>query len=159
MSILMLISGVVVVILGLVTVPLPAVPGAAIVFVGIVLIGWADDFTRIGQTALFWLGGVAVVASFIDNVTGALGARYGGASAWGVIGALVGALAGLPFGLPGVVLGPLIGAIVLEFVKNPDASRAANAGLGTLLGFLAGAVLKSALTLLMVGLAVFAYFV
>jgi len=145
------------VILGIVTVPLPGVPGAAIAFLGVVLVAWTDDFSRIGSSALLWLGGVALVASLIDNVTGALGARYGGASRWGVIGALVGALAGLPFGLPGVLLGPLVGATVLEFVKNPELSGAAAAGVGTLVGVLAGAVLKSALTLLMVGIAVLAY--
>lgn len=158
MSIFLLLAGVALILVGLATVPVPTVPGAAIAFLGIVLIGWADDFVRIGSTALLWLGVVAVVASLIDNVTGALGARYGGATRWGVIGALVGAIAGLPFGLPGVILGPLVGAVVLEYAKNPDVSRAASAGVGTLLGFLAGAVLKSALTLLMVGVAVLAYF-
>jgi uncharacterized protein YqgC (DUF456 family) len=158
MSIVWLVAGVALIVVGVVSTPLPAVPGAAIAFLGVVLIGWADDFTRIGPSMLLGLGALALVASLIDNVTGALGARYGGASRWGVIGALVGALAGLPFGLPGVILGPLVGAVVLEFVKNPDVARASRAGAGTLLGFLAGAVLKSALTLLMVGVACLAYF-
>ncbi len=156
-DVLLLVAGVAVVIVGLVTVPLPGVPGAAIAFLGVVLVAWADSFSRIGPSSLMWLGGTALVASFIDNVTGALGARYGGASRWGVIGALVGALVGLPFGLPGVLLGPLVGAVGLELIKNPDVSRAAAAGAGTLVGFLAGAVLKSALTLLMVGAAILAY--
>ena len=97
-------------------------------------------------------------ARLVDNVTGALGARYGGASAWGVAGALLGAVAGLAFGLPGLVLGPFVGAVALELLKNPDLNRAWRVGLGTFLGLLAGAVLKSAATLLMVGVAVLAYF-
>jgi len=157
MSVVLLVAGVALVIVGVVSTPLPAVPGSAIAFLGLVLIGWADDFTRIGPNTLLGLGVLALVASLIDNVTGALGARYGGASRWGVIGALVGTLAGLPFGLPGVILGPLVCAGVFEFAKNPDVARAARAGAGTLLGFLAGAILKSALTLLMVGVACLAY--
>lgn len=158
MSVLLLTAGVVLVFLGLVSVPFPAVPGAVIAFLGVLLVSWADDFTRIGPSALMWLGGLTLVASLVDNVTGVLGARYGGASRWGVAGALVGTLLGLPFGLPGVILGPLVGAAALEFANNPDFARAAHAGVGTLLGFLAGAVLKSALTLLMVGVAAIAYF-
>lgn len=157
MGIALLIAGTALIVVGILTVPLPAVPGSALAFLGIVLVAWADGFTRIGSATLVGLGALALVASLIDNVTGALGARYGGASRWGVIGALVGALAGLPFGLPGVILGPFLGAVVLEFVKNPDVTRAARAGAGTLVGFLAGAVLKSALTLLMVGIAFLAY--
>jgi hypothetical protein len=155
---MLLALGVVLIVIGIAAVPLPAVPGAALAFGGIVLVAWADDFTRIGATALVGLGVIALGASLIDNVTGALGARYGGASRWGVIGALVGGLVGLFFGLPGVILGPLVGAAVMEFAKNPDAARAARAGIGTLLGFLAGVVLKSALALLMVGVAALTYF-
>lgn len=155
---MLLVAGVALIIVGVATVALPAVPGAAIAYLGIVLVAWADGFTRIGAAMLLALAGVALVASFIDNVTGVLGARYGGASGWGVAGALLGAIVGLAFGLPGMVLGPFVGAVALELLKNPELGRAWRAGLGTFLGLLAGAVLKSAATLLMVGVAVLAYF-
>ncbi len=158
MDLALLVVGVVLVVVGVATVALPGVPGAAIAYFGILFVAWADEFTRIGSTVLLALAVVAVVGSVVDNVTGALGARYGGASAWGVAGALLGAVAGLAFGLPGLVLGPFVGAVALELLKNPDLNRAWRVGLGTFLGLLAGAVLKSAATLLMVGVAVLAYF-
>ena len=60
-------------------------------------------------------------------------------------------MVGLFFGLPGIVLGPVVGAVVLEDLKNPDLEKAAKAGAGAFLGFLAGSVLKAALAFLLLG--------
>ena len=76
----------------------------------------------------------------------------------GVAGAAVGMLAGIPFGLPGIILGPAVGAFALEFARNPDARKAGMAGLGGIAGFVLGIVAKSFFGLLIVGLAVLAYF-
>lgn len=157
MDALLLVLGVLAILLGLVTLIVPAVPGSAIVYIGILLIAWADGFQRIGPVMVVLLGILAVVASLVDNVAGVLGARYGGASAWGLLGATVGAVAGLAFGLVGLILGPAIGALVFEYAKNPNMKRAAAAGAGSLAGFLVGAVAKYVFTLFMVGVAALAY--
>jgi uncharacterized protein YqgC (DUF456 family) len=151
MDLALLVVGVVLVVVGVATVALPGVPGAAIAYLGILLVAWADEFARIGSTVLLALAVVAVVGSLVDNVTGPWALRRRRLK---LAGALLGAVAGLAFG-PGLVLGPFVGAVAL---KNPDLNRAWRAGLGTFLGLLAGAVLKSAATLLMVGVAVLAYF-
>lgn len=157
MNVLVFALGVLAILLGLVTLILPGVPGSAIVYAGILLVAWSDGFVRIGTLMVIVLGVLAIVASVVDNVAGILGARYGGASAWGLFGATVGALVGLAFGLVGLIIGPAIGALVFEYIKNPNIKRAAGAGAGSMAGFLVGAVAKYVFTLFMLGVAALAY--
>jgi uncharacterized protein YqgC (DUF456 family) len=155
---LLLVAGAALVVIGFVLLAAPIVPGAAIIYLGILLIAWADGFNRIGPIMLVGLGVVALVASLVDNIAGVWGARLGGASGWGVLGAAVGALAGLPFGLFGVILGPIIGAITFEYLKNPQLKRAARAGAGSFAGFLIGIVAKYVFGVLLIAFAALAYF-
>jgi uncharacterized protein YqgC (DUF456 family) len=156
-NVLVLIAGIVVVAIGVVTLALPAVPGIAIVYLGVLLIAWAEDFARIGIPMLVLLGAVAALGMIADNVAGLFGARRAGASGWGVFGAGIGALLGLPFGLPGIILGPAIGALGFEYMKNADLRRAGKAGLGGLFGFLLGIVAKCVFAFIIIGIAVLAY--
>lgn len=157
MNLLVLIAGVLVVVLGVFTLVLPAVPGVAIIYLGVLMVAWAEDFTRIGVPMLVLLGGLAAVAMIADNIAGLFGARRAGASGWGVFGAGVGALIGIPFGLPGIILGPAIGALGFEYLKNADVRRATKAGLGGLFGFLLGIVAKCVFAFIIIGIAVLAY--
>jgi uncharacterized protein YqgC (DUF456 family) len=158
MELVLLVLGVLIVGAGIVSLALPLVPGVAIIFLGIVVVAWADDFTRIGPWMLGTLLALTLVAMVADNVAGMFGAKRAGASGWGVLGAGVGALVGLPFGLPGVVLGPAVGALAFEYLKNPDLARAGKAGLGGLVGFVLAVVAKAVFGLTLVGLAIAAYF-
>jgi uncharacterized protein YqgC (DUF456 family) len=157
MNILLLVLGVMVIVAGVFALVLPMIPGVAVIYLGILIVAWADDFTRIGPVMLFVMLGLMMVALIADNVAGVLGARRAGASGWGVFGAGVGAVVGLFFGLPGVILGPAVGALAFEYVRNPDARRAARAGLGGLLGFVLGVIAKAVFGFLLIGLAMLAY--
>lgn len=156
-STLLLLFGVGLVILGVVGLVLPLLPGIALVYAGIVAVAWADDFTRIGPVMLVVMLLITLAAVAVDHVAGVLGARKAGASGWGVFGAALGAVAGLFFGLPGVILGPAIGALTFEYLRNPDARRAIKAGAGGLVGFVLGVVAKAVCAFLLIGLAVLAY--
>jgi uncharacterized protein YqgC (DUF456 family) len=157
MTPLLTLLGVAIVIFGVVSLVAPILPGVAIIYAGILVIAWADDFTRIGPFILMVMLALTLVALVADNVAGLLGARKAGASAWGVFGAGVGALAGLFLGLPGVILGPALGALVFEYARNPDARRAMRAGVGGLLGFVFAVIAKAIFGFLLIGLAVLAY--
>lgn len=158
MPIVVQIFGVLVVLLGIGLLAVPAVPAIGVIYGGVVLIAWADGFVHIGWATLAVALVLAVIGSLADNVATLVGARKAGASAWGVAGAAIGMLAGIPFGLAGIILGPAVGAFALEFVRNPNLRGAGMAGLGGLLGFVLGIVAKSFFGLLIVGLAVLAYF-
>jgi uncharacterized protein YqgC (DUF456 family) len=150
-TIALYVFGVALMVVGLVGLVLPGLPGAPVIFAGILSIAWADGFERIGLTGLLVTGGMAVVISIVDYTSGLVGAKKFGASWWGLLGAFLGLLTGLPFALPGIILGPIAGAILLEYLKEPDFRRAGKVGVGTLIGFVVGTALKYALAFILIG--------
>jgi uncharacterized protein YqgC (DUF456 family) len=130
---------------------LPAVPGIPLVFAGLVLLAWAENFAYVGWVTLTVLGVLTLVSVGVDFLAAALGARKFGASPRAVVGAALGALVGLFFGLPGLVLGPFVGAVIGEFSRKTSLRKAAHAGVGATLGLLFGALLKIALAFAMLG--------
>jgi uncharacterized protein len=149
--------GILCIVAGIVGVILPAVPGTPLLVLGAILVAAADGFTRVGVLTLVLIGLLAAVGTAVDYAAGVMGARRGGASWWGVAGAVLGLVLGLPLGLPGLILGPAIGAIALEYFHNPDFRQALRAGGGVLLGFLVGTLVKLAMAGMIIGLLVFAY--
>jgi uncharacterized protein len=156
-SAVLLILGLVLVALGVAFLALPAVPAMAVIFAGVAVVAWADQFTRISVLTLGVLLLLTIVGSLADNVATLVGARKAGASGWGVAGAGLGMLLGLAFGLPGIIIGPALGAFAFEYIRNPDLRRAGWAGLGGLFGFVLGVVAKSFFGMLIAGIALFAY--
>ena len=130
---------------------LPAVPGIPLVFAGLVLLAWAENFAFVGWITLAALGVLALLSYGVDLLATALGAKRFGASPRAVAGAALGVVAGLFFGLPGIVLGPFVGAVIGEFSRQASARAAVQAGVGAMLGLLFGALLKIALAFTMVG--------
>ena len=130
---------------------LPAVPGIPLVFAGLVLLAWAENFAYVGWLTLTLLGLLALLSYAVDFAAAALGAKRFGASPRAVTGAALGALVGIFFGLPGIVLGPFVGAVIGEFSGRASAKAAAHAGVGATLGLLFGALLKVALAFTMLG--------
>ncbi|MFN3715204.1 MAG: DUF456 domain-containing protein [Thiobacillus sp.] len=135
---------------------LPMLPGIPLVFAGLVLLAWAENFAYVGWTTLSLLGVLALASYGVDFLATAMGAKKFGASGRAIWGAAVGALAGLFFGLPGLLLGPFAGAVIGEFTGNGSIRRATHAGVGATLGLLFGALLKIALAFAMVGVYVLA---
>lgn len=156
-DVLLILLGLLLIAAGFAGVLLPALPGAPLIFLGSVCVGWADGFQRVGWLPLTVIGVLAVVSFVVDHAAGLLGARRAGASAWGVAGAVLGLLLGLPLGFIGIVLGPAIGATALEYAKDPDMRRAAKAGAGVFIGFVVGTALKYALAATMIGVLVLAW--
>jgi len=141
----------VLVVVGFAGLILPAVPGIPLVFAGLVLLAWSENFAYVGWITLTLLGMLALLSYAVDFLATAVGAKRFGASPRAVAGAVLGALAGLFFGLPGIVLGPFVGAIIGEFSGRTSARAAMRAGVGATLGLLFGALLKLALAFSMVG--------
>jgi uncharacterized protein len=139
---------------GLAGLALPVLPGAPLLFAGVLLLGWAGHFATLGWGTVTAAGVICALILAVDWVAGLLGARAFGASRWAMAGAAVGALVGLFFGLPGIVLGPIAGGIAFEYWKDPNFERAARAGLGVFLGFVVGSAVKMALGFALVALVV-----
>jgi uncharacterized protein YqgC (DUF456 family) len=138
-------------VIGLAGTVLPALPGIPLIFGGVLLAAWIEDFQRIGGWTIGVLAVLAVIGVAIDYVAAALSARRVGASKQGVIGAAVGTLAGIFTGLWGLVFMPLVGAAIGEFIAQRDALRAGKVGLATWVGLLLGTAAKVAIAFTMVG--------
>ena len=130
---------------------LPALPGAPLLFAGLVVAAWVEDFAYVGTGTIIVLAVLAALISAVDFVAGALGAKRFGASPRAVTGALIGGVVGLFFGLPGVLLGPFAGAVIGELSVRSDLNAATRAGFGAALGLLVAAVAKIALAFTMIG--------
>lgn len=146
------------VIVGLVGVILPALPGLPLVFLGMLLAAYADNFVHVGAKPLILLGVLVVISLLVDLLSSLLGAKKAGASRIAIVGAAIGTVAGLFFMPWGILLGPFIGALSGELWHGRHLGKAAKVGLGTWLGLLSGTVLKLALAFAMLGVFVFAWF-
>ncbi|MFC4161143.1 DUF456 domain-containing protein [Chitinimonas lacunae] len=138
---------------------LPLLPGAPLLIAGFLLGAWLDDFQKVGFGWLTALVILAVLLAVIDFVSGAWGAKKVGASKHAVVGATIGSIVGIFLGLPGLILGPFVGAFLGELMVKPDMTRAGGVGLATWLGMVIGAVLKVGISLMMIAMFAFAYFI
>jgi uncharacterized protein YqgC (DUF456 family) len=131
---------------------LPALPGAILVFAGVALAAWIDDFARISGWTVGVLGVLTLIAWAMDYVAAAAGAKKAGASRHAIVGAAIGTVAGVFTGLVGLIFMPLVGAAIGEFLAQKDALRAGRVGLATWLGMVVGTVGKVAIVFVMVGI-------
>ena len=145
------------IVVGLIGVVVPILPGAFLVFLGLLLGAWAGDFSKVGIPTLSILALLTLLTYGIDIAATAFGAGRVGASRRAVVGAGLGTLIGLFFGLPGIILGPFLGAILGEYTVRRRLGEASKAGAGAWLGLAIGAAAKAALLFLMLGLFVAAY--
>lgn len=133
---------------GLVGTVVPLVPGTVLILLGAVVNHFA--LHSVGWGTLVVLTLLTILAQALDIVSGAVGAKWFGATRWGAIGGILGAIIGLFFGLPGLFLGPLAGAMLGELLGGKGILPAGKSGWGTFLGTTAGLIGKVALGLLMV---------
>lgn len=157
-EILWLIAGALIVI-GLIGIVAPGVPGVMAIFGGMLLAAWIDHFQRVSIPTIVLLGVLTALAFVVDIVGGLLGAQRVGASRQALIGAALGGLLGLFFGFVGLLLGPFVGATVGEFLAQRRLDSAARVGLGTGLGLLVGAIAKMALAVAMLAIFIAAWLI
>ena len=156
-QLLLLLAGILVV-AGLAGLVFPALPGSPVLFAGLALAAWAEDFQYVSVWTVAVLGVLAIIIWLADFAAGSLGAKKFGASGRAVSGAAIGALVGIFFGLPGIVLGPFLGAVIGELTVLPDLRSASRAGLGATLGLALGVAVKMAIAFTMLGIFALARF-
>jgi uncharacterized protein YqgC (DUF456 family) len=151
-TILLWLLAAILVLAGLVGLLLPVLPGPPLLFAGLLVAAWAEDFAYVGAGWLTVFAALAVLTYAVDFAATALGAKRFGASKRAVVGAALGAVVGLFFGLPGILLGPFIGAVIGELTAQRELREAGRAGVGATLGLVLGVAFKLALAFSMLGL-------
>jgi hypothetical protein len=152
MDIALWVLAVVLIVVGLLGTILPALPGAVLVFAGIALAAWIDDFTRISGWTVGILGVLTAVAWLTDYFAALVGAKKVGASRAAVVGAAIGTLLGVFTGLVGLLFMPLAGAAAGELYARRDLVRAGQVGVATWIGLMVGIVAKVVIVFVMVGI-------
>ncbi|MCS6989363.1 MAG: DUF456 family protein [Chloroherpetonaceae bacterium] len=149
---------VVFVLVGLMGTILPMLPGTPMVFLGLLLGAWADDFQKVGAITLAALGFLTALTFAIDFVATKIGVEKTGASSLAAVGALVGAIVGIFFGFVGALFFPFLGAALGEYLAKKDLIQAGRAGLGTWLGMVISIAAKMGVNFAMIGIFVAAHF-
>lgn len=91
------------------------------------------------------------LAYAVDFFSGMMGARWFGASRWGITGVFIGGIVGVLFGPFGLLLGPLVGGFAFEMLFAKQRLRPAiHSTWGTLLGTGVGLVLRVLISLAMI---------
>jgi len=136
---------------------LPVVPGLPLMWLALLGYGWFTGWTAYGFTGLLVTGLLVLFSLVVDQAAAVLGAKKFGASRAGLCGSVAGGLLGLIFfSLPGLILGVFLGAMALELlISRRDLASALTAGVGALLGFLAGSLFKFMLGLGLLGFFIF----
>lgn len=141
MEVLLIICSIICLVVGLIGCVAPMLPGTPLAYVGILLLHFTDKVEF--SVAQLIVGGALVLLTIIlDYIVPALGAKYAGGSKWGAWGCTIGTLIGMFFLPWGLLVGPFLGAVVGELLADRNAGEAIRSGLGSLLGFLFGTVLK-----------------
>ena len=159
MSVVLWILAVALIVVGVVGIVLPALPGHVLIFAGLLLGAWADHFQRVGVGMLIVIGVIGAASYGVDFVATAMGARHLGASKRAMVGAGLGTVLGLFIGLPGILIGPFIGAVLGELTVHRDWKRIGRAGVAAWIGFAIGTAVKVAIAFVMIGLFLLAYFI
>lgn len=146
------VAAVVLSIIGLIGMVVPALPGAPLLFAGLLCAAWAEDFSHVGLWTLVALAVLAALSYLVEFIASLVGAKRYGASHKALVGAAVGGLVGMLFGLPGIVLGPFFGAVIGELLELRSLGQAGRVGFGTVVGLAVGVAGKLVIGIAMVGL-------
>ena len=120
---------------------LPILPGAPLGYAGLLLLHFTGRADFSTTQLVTWLI-IVVILQVVDFITPLLGSKYTGGSEFGNRGCVAGTLIGMFFLPWGIIVGPFIGAVAGEMLGGSDISHAIRAGIGSLIGFLVGTLLK-----------------
>lgn len=151
-SLILWIIGAILTFTGLTGLLLPLIPGAPLLFLGLLFGAWAEEFRFVGIGTLLALAGMAGLTYLVEFAATALGARKYGGSRRAMFGAVLGGVVGMAFGVPGILLGPIAGAVIGELSLQRTLDQASRAGFGTVVGMAIGVAGKLAIGIAMIGL-------
>lgn len=138
-------------IVGLIGSVVPFLPGPLLIFVAGIVHTVLRPESAMSAWGFVILSVLLVVSYVVDFVSGAMGARWFGASRWGIAGVFIGGIVGMFFGPLGLIFGPLVGGMAFEIVfAKMRFHPAAKSAWGSLLGAGVGLVVRIVVSVAMV---------
>jgi len=136
--------------IGLVGTLFPVLPGAPVIWLGMLVYGFIAGFENLGPFFFVAQALLALAVMGVDYLFAAAGTRYFGGTKAALWGAAVGLLVGLFFFPIGLLIGPFLGAVLADLIFRRHAGRAVKSGFGATLGFWSALPVKLALETLMI---------
>jgi len=129
---------------------IPGIPSTPIILLGAVghMIYFQEDGSSWWMIGLLLL--ITIFSLVLEHLAAVVGAKKLGATRKGIIGAFIGVMVGFFFSLPGMILGPFIGAVSFELIGGREWRDASKAGVGAIVGLLAGTLGKIACSIAMI---------
>ena len=144
--------------LGVIFALIPGVPAVLYMFLVAVTFGFSTNFSHMSRHELLYLGLIYLVSFCVDSLSGALGAKYGGAAFRSMLAGIFGALLGTLLLPPlGGIAGLFIGVLVSEWLSHGQTLRAVRAATFGMAGAVAGMAVNAVLAVLFFSL--FVWFV
>lgn len=140
------------IVVGIVGTFLPLLPGTTLILAGAVVhkIAFPSGPHTITWITVIGLVVLTLATYAVDFVSGAVGAKYFGATRWGAIGGFIGAIVGMFFFPLGLFVGPLLGVLLGEVIGGKELIAAGKSSWGSLLGTTAGLIGKVAIAFVMI---------
>jgi uncharacterized protein YqgC (DUF456 family) len=144
---------------GLAGIILPFIPGVLVAWLGLFIFAIGTGFTKISIMVVVIFFVLMLMTFAFDFFAPMLVARKYKASKWGILGGSLGSFLGInTLGLKGIIIGPLLGTLILELITGRRPGQALKIAFGTILGIIAGTVLKIIVILIMLGFLIGSWF-
>jgi uncharacterized protein YqgC (DUF456 family) len=149
LDVILIIIGSVLVLVGIIGCILPVLPGQILSWIALLLLQFTSEPPFSTRFIVIWALVTAGV-TFLDYVVPLWGTKKLGGTKAGVWGAGIGVIAGIFLFPPiGLIVGPFLGAVTGELINGTKGNDALKAGLGSFLGFVAGTLMKLAISVIM----------
>ena len=149
MDIFLVVSGIILLLGGIAGCIIPFLPGPPLAYGSLILLQVSSYRPYTAEFLIGWalVTGAVLIADYYIPIWGTK--KFGGTKG-GVWGATIGLLIGMFFFPPaGLIVGPFIGAFAGEMINNQNSSKALRSAIGSFIGFVAGTLMKLAVSVIM----------
>ena len=133
------------ILIGIIGCIVPIIPGPPISFIGLLLLQLKQVPPFTARFLAIWAV-IAVAVTVLDYIVPVWGTKKFGGSRYGMWGSIIGLIIGLFMPPFGIIIGPFFGAVAGEMIKGNEFNKAVRSGFGSFLGFIAGTIMKLAVS-------------
>ena len=149
MDFVLIIIAVILLLAGIIGCLVPLIPGPPLSYGAILLLQFSSRSPFSEEFLVMW-GAITVAVTVLDYWVPVYGTKKLGGTKTGIRGAAIGLIIGLfvfpPFG---IIAGPFLGALIGELISGQEFARAMRSALGSFAGFIAGTLMKLAVSIIL----------